>query len=124
MQRMASPLWSPSPERAAHSNLRWWMTALRGKYPEIGEDFASFHRWSCTHLEQFWEAAWLDANVAVSQPHRAVLTDRAMPPNRDVPNEVWFAGVRFNFAQHLLRYRDDRVALIAEAEGQPRRTVT
>ncbi|HEX7927295.1 MAG TPA: acetoacetate--CoA ligase, partial [bacterium] len=81
-------------------------------------------RWSCTHLEQFWEAAWLDANVAVSQPHRAVLTDRAMPPNRDIPNEVWFPGVRFNFAQHLLCYRDERVALIAEAEGQPRRTVT
>ncbi len=121
---MPSPLWTPSRERSEGSYLHRWMAHLRRQHPAIGQDYSSLHRWSVEHLADFWDAAWRDADVAVSEPPIAVLTDHAMPPHREPPHEVWFPGVRFNFAQHLLRYRDDRVALIAEAEGQPRRTVT
>jgi acetoacetyl-CoA synthetase len=121
---MNQPVWTPSLERVERSNLRAWMDTLRLRHPDVGRDFPSFHRWSVEHLETFWGEAWRDAEVDVSRPHRAVLTDRAMPPVREAPNEVWFPGARFNFAQHLLRHRDGRVALVAEAEDQPRRTVT
>ena len=35
-----------------------------------------------------------------------------------MPGANWFPGARLNFAENLLRYRDDRVALIFKGEGQ------
>jgi acetoacetyl-CoA synthetase len=35
-----------------------------------------------------------------------------------MPGAGWFPGARLNFAENLLRYRDDRVALIFKGEGQ------
>ena len=117
--------------------------AGRGSHgADYAAEYAAFHRWSVEHVPEFWQAVWDDARIAVSQAPRAVLTDPAMPPDRSFfaapatlalaaggalpPSEVWFPGARFNFAQHLLRYRDDRIALIAEAEagGPARRTLT
>jgi acetoacetyl-CoA synthetase len=141
-----SPLWTPSPERVESSNLYRWMLALRAKHgfgPKnrpagaagYAADYAAFHRWTVEHVPGFWQEVWDDAAIAVSRAPTGVLTDPAMPPHRgvfpappaaSVPPEVWFPGARFNFAQHILRHRDDRVALIAETEpgGPARRTLT
>jgi acetoacetyl-CoA synthetase len=121
---MSTPIWTPSPERVASANLTDFHRRLKARFGFGGEDYASLHRWSVEHLEDFWEAAWEDTGVNTSAKHTAVLTDRTMPRVRQLPEEVWFPGARFNFAQHLLRFRDDRTALIAEGEGTPRRRMT
>ncbi len=150
---MTDPIWTPDPARVRGSNLYAFHESLREKYggpdfPNSGDspgadspgklgDYAALHRWSVTHRNAFWEEAWRDAGVEVSAPHGAVLTDDAMPPMspmrqmsalRTAPNEVWFPGARFNFAAHLLRYRDERPALIAAGEDAgedgSRRTVS
>ena len=36
-----------------------------------------------------------------------------------MPGAKWFAGAELNFAENLLRFRDDRKALIFQGEGQP-----
>ena len=41
-----------------------------------------------------------------------------------MPGAKWFAGARLNFAENLLRYRDDRVALIFKGEVQESRRIT
>jgi acetoacetyl-CoA synthetase len=118
------PLWTPSPERVRRSQLYAWQQSVRVRHPDAGQGFAALHRWSVERLETFWEEAWRDAAVETSAPHRAVLADPRLPPERALPHEAWFPGARFNFAQHLLRFRDDRPALIAEGEGAPRRVLT
>ena len=121
---MTDPIWSPSAERSASSYLRAFFADLRTRHAVPAGDFADLHRWSVENPDVFWEDAWWDADVATSEEHTAVLADRSMPPERGAHPEVWFPGSRFNFAQHLLHYRDDQPALIAEGEGSPRRTVT
>ena len=124
---MPDPIWSPSPKRMAASNLRRWIDELKTRHAIAGEDYGTLHRWSVENPEAFWEEAWRDAGVEVSASHSAVLTGRAMPPERTGPDGVWFPGARFNFAQHLLRHRDGRagsIALIAEGEDCVRRSVT
>jgi len=121
---MTDPIWTPSPERVQRSNLHAFFQALRERHAIPGEDYAALHHWSVAHLETFWEEAWLDAAVACSAQPTAVLTDRGMPADRTEPDRVWFPGARFNFAEHLLRFRDERPALIAEDEAGTRRTVT
>ena len=34
-----------------------------------------------------------------------------------MPGAKWFTGARMNFAENLLRYRDDRTALVSVREG-------
>jgi acetoacetyl-CoA synthetase len=41
-----------------------------------------------------------------------------------MPGAVWFPGVRLNFAQNLLRHRDERTAIIARNEWGTRREIT
>ena len=118
------PLWTPSPERVQGSNLYKLMTEMKAKHGYEGEGFLAFHRWTVESMDVFWEEMWRDAGIQSSQPYTAVLTDKAMPPDRSSPNEVWFPGARFNFAQHLLRWRNDRPAVISVAEEKTRRVVT
>ena len=121
---METPLWSPSQARVEGSNLYAFWQELKSRHDIPGDDYAALHRWSVEQLEQFWGEAWGDAAVNASAPPSAVLTDRAMPAQRMPPNEVWFPGARFNFAEQLLRFRDDRPALIAESEDGGRRSIS
>ena len=41
-----------------------------------------------------------------------------------MPGARWFSGARLNYAQNLLRFRDDKVALIFKGEGQPSTKMT
>ena len=41
-----------------------------------------------------------------------------------MPGAKWFSGARLNFAENLLRYRDDSVALIFKGEDHPTRKMT
>jgi len=121
---MQAPLWSPSKERVEGSNLYAFWQDLKARHHIPGENFAALHRWSVENLELFWQEVWRDARIIASAPPSAVLTERAIPAQRMPPNELWFPGARLNFAEHLLRYRDDHVALIAESEGKPRSSLT
>jgi acetoacetyl-CoA synthetase len=130
-----APLWSPTPERAAATNLARFIEAARaaGYDPPVGSaaiDYPSLHAWSIANPERFWPAVWEFCGViADTRPDGAVWTDavrgfgRMAPPTPD-EGPHWFPGARLNFAENLLRDRDDRVALIARNEGGRGRTLT
>ncbi len=80
-------------------------------------DSASLYDWSIAEPEQFWAAVWTFTGVISDtregdEPWDDVLIggERMAPPD-PVVGPRWFAGARLNFAENLLRYRDDRVAL-------------
>jgi acetoacetyl-CoA synthetase len=41
-----------------------------------------------------------------------------------MPGAIWFDGTRLNFAENLLRRRDDKTAIVFKGEGQPVRKLT
>ena len=49
--------------------------------------------------------------------------DRMAPPDPEL-GPRWFPGARLNFAENLLRYRDDREALVFWNERGPQRALT
>jgi acetoacetyl-CoA synthetase len=92
----AGPLWSPSPEEAARTNLARfgdWLTARRGL---TFDGYQSMWTWSVTDLEGFWSAVWQFFGLEEVQGSR-VLADDAMPGAR------WFPDSQVNFAEYLLR---------------------
>ena len=117
-----TPLWSPTERQIRESHLYRFRERLRTAHEIPGDSFSALHHWSVSRLEEFWEAAWIDATGQV--PSGPVLADDAMPPAQRLGREVWFPGTGFNFARQLLRHRDDRVAIIEENELGQCRTVT
>ncbi|MBW2208672.1 MAG: acetoacetate--CoA ligase, partial [Deltaproteobacteria bacterium] len=56
---------------------------------------------------------WEFAQIKASRPYDQVIDDVTK-----MPGAKWFSGARLNFAENLLRYRDDQVALIFKGEDQ------
>jgi len=109
-----TPLWSPTPEAVAGSQL----TALAARLAErsgrdAGElrDYAALHALSVAEPALFWTTVWDETGVVAQTRGERVLADPdAMPGAR------FFPDARLNFAENLLRRRDDAVALISCSE--------
>ena len=73
------PLWIPSRDRIAQSN----MTVFRGWLEErTGRSFDSYpalHGFSCEDVANFWELFVEYTGVIVHSPYRSVLPDSSMP---------------------------------------------
>ena len=112
---MTDPLWQPSDQRIADANL----TAFMRFVPTAPADFDALRAWSVDHPEDFWAAFWRFAGIEASRPWNQVLThgDR-------MPGSGWFEGARLNFAENMLRHRDDRPAIIAWTEDRKRRVMS
>jgi acetoacetyl-CoA synthetase len=76
--------------------------------------YDDLYAWSVTEIPAFWEEVWQYCGIIASRTHEQVVDD----PGR-MPGARWFAGARLNFAENLLRFRDDRTALIFKGEDQP-----
>ena len=98
--------------------------------PRADAPYAAWHAWSVQEPARFWGAMWKAAGViAEARPHGdpwdAVLErgERMQPPGvADGPR--WFPGARLNFAENLLRRRDETPAIIARDESGGRRVIS
>lgn len=133
-----APIWTPSPERVARSRLRAFLdvAAAAGAPCAVapGEDpVAAYERlrdWSVRHPERFWPLVWQYAGVIADErpdgpPWERVVDglDRMAPPTpADGPR--WFPGARLNFAENLLRRRDDGLAIVAWDERGRRSAIS
>jgi acetoacetyl-CoA synthetase len=52
------PIWSPSPERIARTQLTRFMRFVRERHRAPVPDYAALHRWSIEFPENFWSALW------------------------------------------------------------------
>ena len=123
-------LWRADPARANTSHLARLIQRLRDEGVTLAGHndaaaFQSLHAWSVAHPEQFWAAVWRDAGViADTLPNGAswqqvlVGGDRMAPPD-PVLGPRWFTGARLNFAENLLRYDGDQLAIVAWDERGP-----
>jgi len=96
----------------------------RGVVPPDVTDAHALQRWSVEHLEAFWAEVWRAAQIMADGPGSADAPWETVLENGDVmrPPHVadghwegprWFVGTRLNFAEHLLRRRDDGAALVS-----------
>ncbi|KAG6578054.1 acetoacetate-CoA ligase [Phytophthora cinnamomi] len=105
------PLWTPSPELLASSNWTKFTQLVNERFKLSLESPQELWKWSVDNLEQFWEACWDFTGMISSQPYTKVIEDK-----EKMPGAKFFPGARLNFAENLLRFRDDRPAIIFKAE--------
>jgi acetoacetyl-CoA synthetase len=116
-----APLWTPDSDRIKRANLTAFIKHIQKKKPPGSkgvDDFATLYRWSVDHPEAFWPMVWEFCGiVADERPEKPPWDDVVVGLERMAPPDPklgprWFPGARLNFAENLLRYSDDRPALV------------
>jgi len=116
---VSAPLWQPSPERIERANLTAFAREIEAREHISLPDYAALYRWSIERPGAFWSAVWDFCAVVGEGPGRPFRGD----PGR-MPGTEWFPDARLNFAENLLRRRDDTPAIIFQGEDRVRRTLS
>ncbi len=112
---MKTPLWTPSPERAANANISRFREYVNERHGTDLQDYDALWSWSIDHRPELWAAIWDFCGVVSSRRWDEIGVDLDR-----MPGSRWFVGSRLNFAENLLRYRDERPALVFQGEqGEP-----
>ncbi|MHA1457240.1 MAG: acetyl-coenzyme A synthetase N-terminal domain-containing protein, partial [Promethearchaeota archaeon] len=69
------------------------------------------YRWSVDKIEDFWAAMWDFGGIVASKTYDKVVEDLSV-----WPGTKWFPGAKLNFAENLLKYKDDQLAFVFQGE--------
>ncbi|MCW9034312.1 MAG: acetoacetate--CoA ligase [Rhodospirillales bacterium] len=116
---MAPPLWTPSAERIANSNMAEFMEAVEKDWNVTIESYNDLHNFSIQENEKFWQSLRDYAGLAASTWGDVVLED-----GDKMPGAKFFPQAKLNFAENYLKRRDDGEAIIFWGEDKVRRRLT
>ncbi len=109
---MVAPLWTPSAERSAGSQ----MAAFAA---HIGVGALDLHDWSIRQPDRFWRLAW-DWCEVVGEPGGGP----ALTTGLHLSDARFFPDAILNYAENLLRRDDDQPALLFRCEDGTARDLT
>ncbi|GGE33947.1 acetoacetate-CoA ligase [Agaricicola taiwanensis] len=111
------PLWRPSPERIASSQLEAFRKAAEAKSGTQLSDTRALHEWSVASRGAFWDLVWERGKV-IGHKGNVLLSDDRMPGAR------FFPEARINFAENLLRGSGDGDAILFWGEDKAKRRLS
>ena len=123
MDTSDTPLWRPSPDRIANTEITRYQSWLKQHRGLAFSDYESLWQWSVDHTEDFWESIWQFFPIKSHHPYQRVLDKRIMPGAK------WFDGATLNYAEHALAaaQRPDaatKPAIIFQSELCARREIS
>ncbi len=110
---MKKLLWEPSDQHKEQANMTGFINFVNKKYGLELKTYIDLYQWSVTSIPDFWAAMWEFGDIRASRTYDSVVENL-----NEMLGARWFAGAELNFAQNLLRYRDDRTAMIFKSEMQ------
>jgi acetoacetyl-CoA synthetase len=113
------PLWVPSKERVKQANLTRFIGLVNERYGLEIRSYDELYKWSIDCIPDFWAMMWDFAEIKASRRYDCVVDDLSR-----FPGAKWFVGSRLNFAENLLRFRDDHLAFIFRGEMQKKAGIT
>ncbi len=115
---MKKPLYKPTKKEIVSSNMYKFMKFAEKYSGRKFKDYNALYEWSVTEIEKFWETVWDYSGLIYRKKYKSVLNKRIMPGAK------WFQASRLNFAENLLKFKDDRIALISVKEKQKTQKIT
>ncbi|MBP5943039.1 MULTISPECIES: acetoacetate--CoA ligase [unclassified Pseudomonas] len=116
---MSDILWQPDTDRIAKSRMDTFRRWVNQRHSLNLGDYSALHQWSIDQREAFWQAIVDFFDIQFHAQPDDVLREGAKMPSAE-----WFPGATLNFAEHLLRRRDDAVAIVSVAENGQREQLT
>ncbi|VVP27888.1 Acetyl-coenzyme A synthetase [Pseudomonas fluorescens] len=116
---MSDILWQPNASRIAKSRMDAFRRFVNERHSLNLGDYPALHQWSIDQRDEFWQAIVDFFDIGFHAQPDAVLREGAKMPSAE-----WFPGATLNFAEHLLRRRDEAVAVVSVAENGQREQLT
>ena len=112
-------LWQPSQQQIDDSQISQFREIVNRKYNLNLTDYNDLYDWSISCPEYFWECMWKFAHIIASESYTQICDDISKMPGAE-----WFSGARLNFAENLLKYSDDKIAIKFYGEDKVYRQLT
>src|ERR1700682_327726 len=93
----SQPLWRPSPERVANSQLVAFQAQVNRRHGLNLKGYRELHAWALAHTADFWDGVWVFCGVVGEKGERRLTEAEKMPGNR------FFPDAKLNFAENLLQ---------------------
>jgi acetoacetyl-CoA synthetase len=116
---MNQPLWTPSKKAIEQSQMMRFIQYINQSYQLKITHYNELHQWSIEHIADFWESIRLFFDVIVSKKPTRILEN-----SKDMQKAHWFKGATLNFAENLLRRRDDHPAIVFYDENRHQSQLT
>jgi acetoacetyl-CoA synthetase len=106
-------LWEPSEDQIKQTHMYAFMTEVNQHYNTNFKDYKDLWQWSVENISDFWAHMWDFAGIIASKKADQIIGDV-----NKMPGTKWFSGARLNFAENLLRFKDDQTAIVFLGENQ------
>ena len=118
MSDAIEPLWRPDPASAQKTRLAAFMRQVNAHEGLSLHVYPDLYAWSIREPARFWREVWDFCDVRGERGERSLIDAHRMPGAR------FFPDATLNFADNLLRRRDDGDALVFWGEDQVRQRVS
>jgi len=112
-------LWKPSKEKIKKTNLVDFQRIINHKYKLKIDNYIDLYNWSINNLEKFWKEVWVYSKVVYSKP-----PSKIVKIEKNIWDTKWFVGSKLNYAENLLRIRNDNVAIYFFGEDKVEQKIT
>ncbi|MEA3286124.1 MAG: acetoacetate--CoA ligase, partial [Candidatus Marinimicrobia bacterium] len=112
-------MWKPNKQQVTEAQMTHFRKQINNKYALDLQNYDALYQWSISHAADFWSEMWKFGEIVSHTDFTSVVDDLTL-----MPGAKWFQGANLNYAENLLRFRDDRIALQFRGEDQVQRTLT
>ena len=116
---MSTIMWQPTSDQVHLTQMDQFRRIVNKKFNLQIDSYENLHDWSVNNIRQFWEEMWGYGDIIYSEPYKEAVDDLTK-----MPGAKWFSGARLNYAENLLRFRDNKIALVFQREDQQVRSLT
>ncbi|MFC3280539.1 AMP-binding protein [Pseudidiomarina halophila] len=111
-------MWQPSADTIAEARMTDFMQRINLDFGLALANYHDLHAWSVDHSAEFWRYLWNYLEV-MGDPGTTTVTGQ-----EKMPGATWFPQAQLNFAENLLRYNDDRTAIVFRGEDGSREAIS
>ena len=120
----ATYLWNPQTDKINASNLIKFINHINKKYKVNISNFDELYQWSIGQndlksVEDFWSFVWDFCKIKSEQKGNIIVESLD-----SFKNVMWFPEAKLNFAENILRKKNNDIALTFKGENQVYRTMT
>ncbi|MEE8340943.1 MAG: acetoacetate--CoA ligase, partial [Candidatus Neomarinimicrobiota bacterium] len=120
---MANPLkkilWKPTKKQIQESQMTRFTEFVNDYHQLSLQNYNELYNWSVKNIADFWHTFWDFSKIIHTGKIESVVED-----DSKMPGAKWFSGIKLNFAENLLRFQDDKIALIFKGEGRKPQYIT
>ena len=106
---MEKTLWKPHNKK--QSQMYDFLNQMNAKYNLEITNYNELHKWSVENISVFWKEIWNYSKIIYSRPYTKVVKDLD-----NMIDSKWFLDSRLNFAENLLQFKDDKIAIYYKNE--------